>query len=838
MTLLHVLFSSLDEKGVAVRRYLLSTLIASLVLAALVLPAMRSSAEIGGEYIPVAQTLALTTDSNARTNASGTTEFAPTAAPKPFSHILVQRDASIPEGASLALEVRASTDGQNWSPWSAVVANDDLAGPDDGPGVIWSQIFEVGAIAQFWQVRSIAVAGLDGALPEIRKIDVHTVETATGPTNPAPDQITPEAATSKSGPAPLATTGPNRPAVVSRTAWGSPDGQGSRAAPRYYTVNHLVVHHTADSNSLYQSEPNWAARVRAIWAYHAITRGWGDIGYNYLIDPNGLVYEGRAGGDDAVAFHDTGNYGSMGISMLGTYSSLPPTGATQDSLVRLLAWKAAQRGIDPLGSSYYYGCTISSYCLPYNAGGVVVNIAGHRQVTPGHTTCPGDATMALMPGIRDRVRQLVAEGAPPTAQADLVGLQFARTTLAANEVLEVRFTVRNSGQIPISGQAPQVDLGSADANAAHTYFQHECFNSDPSGISPVFPKESGKLRVVLGTPSWDSDNSGRCNGATSNYPWRWGLNGDLQPGEQRTIIGYVQFQYPGVYTLQAGLVQEYVGYMAQNVGATQITVTNEQSAPEVANYDSLLRPLAQIYQLPSLPDSYLGRLTASAGIPKGAYIGSIPWSGELLDWGAGGPFGLNDRFVISQARSFTASTSGSYTFRITSDDGSWLLVDGQLVASNPGLHPAQTATGTIQLSAGVHTLGILAFEGSGQASVAYDYQVPGSGSFQTIADAFSGQPNTDGNFSEPPVIAIGSDDLGGQGVVRVRWSLNGGDWQEGAGALVRIGRLQQGSYTLRYQAIDMANNQSVIRELRFGVRAAAPQPSVGTFKAYMPTISR
>jgi len=821
-----------------VRRYILLAFIFSVALAALVFPAMRSSAEIGGDYIPVTQTLLPSNEPQTQAIDTGVREFPPTAAPKPFSHLLLRRDAFVPSGATLIIEVRAATDEQNWSPWSTVEPSDELAGPNDGPDVIWSQMFEVGAIARFWQIRTTTLPAPDGTQPVLRQIDVHTVETATGPTNPTPDQITPEALTSKSEPAVLASNGPSRPAVVSRTAWGSPDGQGSRVAPRYYAVNHLVVHHTADSSSLYPSETNWAARVRAIWAYHTITRGWGDIGYNYLIDPNGVVYEGRAGGDDAVAFHDTANYGSMGVSLLGTYSSSAPTSATQDLLVRLLAWKAAQRGIDPLGSSFYYGCTISNYCLPYNPGGIVVNIAGHRQVTPGHTTCPGDATMALMPGIRDRVRQLVIEGTPPAAQAELRGIQFPRTSIAAGEVLEVRFDIRNTGQIVISGQAPQVDLSSVDAFAGHTYFQNECFNGDPSGVSPIFPKEAGKLRVVLGTPSWDAENTNRCNGVTSNYPWRWGLNGDLQPGEERTIIGYVQFRTPGIYTLQAGLVQEYVGYMAQNVGTTQITVIPEQDAPELANYDSQLRPLAQIYQLGGPAEDVLARLTDATGVIRGPYIGSIPWSGEALDWGAGGPFGQNDRFMITQARSFMAATAGAYTFRLTSDDGSWLFVDGQPVISNPGLHPAQAATSTVQLSAGVHSLGVIAFESAGQAYVAYDYQVPGGQGFQSIPDSLSSQPNVDGNFSQPPLIALGSDDLGGSRVVSVRWSLNGGEWQENLGAIVRVGRLQQGAYTLRYQATDAASNQSVIRELRFGVGASAPKPAGSDFKIYLPELAR
>ena len=139
-----------------------------------------------------------------------------------------------------------------------------------------------------------------------------------------------------------------KPSIVSRTAWGCPDGEeNSRAAPEYTAVTHLVIHHTVlvpDGESVEE----YAALVRSIWDLHVFTRGWNDIGYNFLIDPTGLVYEGRAGGDDAVAFHDTANDGSMGVVLIGTYATVPPTPAAQSSLVSLLAWKAQQKGIKPL----------------------------------------------------------------------------------------------------------------------------------------------------------------------------------------------------------------------------------------------------------------------------------------------------------------------------------------------------------------------------------------------------------------------------------------------------------------------------------------------------------
>ena len=307
----------------------------------------------------------------------------PTEAAHPFTHMLVRREASVPEGAKLTLFVRASVDGASWGEWIELIDNDDLWVEADGPDVQWSQTLDAGGLARFWQLRGDLIPAPDGTFPELRRIEVNTIDT-TGPAAQAGGELRTSGTLAK-------------PAVVSRVGWGSPDGEGSRVKPSYYPVNHMVVHHTADSSTLLPGEPNWAARVRAEWSFHTFTRGWGDVGYNYLIDPNGVIYEGRAGGDDAVAFHDTGNYGSMGVVVIGNYVSTQPSAAAEDALVQLLAWKAAQKHIDPLGSSYYYGCSISKYCYPFNPGAVTPNIAGHRQGRWCGRALPGDGRRCSAP---------------------------------------------------------------------------------------------------------------------------------------------------------------------------------------------------------------------------------------------------------------------------------------------------------------------------------------------------------------------------------------------------------------------------------------------------------
>lgn len=328
--------------------------------------------------------------------------LSPPTAARPFTHLLVRRDALVPGGATLMLAVRVSTDGRSWSDWRELSDNDDLWLPEDGPGVAWSQILDVGATARYWQVRGTWTLAPDGTTPEIRRIEVNTVN-ALG----FGSALLPAATLEGSS---IVAANLTNPAVISRTAWGAPDGQGSRVPPSYYPVSHLILHHTADSDTLYPSEPDWSARVRAIWSFHTFTRGWGDIGYNYLIDPNGVIYEGRAGGDNAVGFHDTANYGSMGVAVIGTYATSPMPPIAQDALVRLLAWKANERDIDPLGSAYYYGCARSASCQPYHPNAIVQTIAGHKQVTPGRTLDPSELTMALLPEVRSRVKAAITDG--------------------------------------------------------------------------------------------------------------------------------------------------------------------------------------------------------------------------------------------------------------------------------------------------------------------------------------------------------------------------------------------------------------------------------------------
>jgi hypothetical protein len=210
----------------------------------------------------------------------------------------------------------------------------------------WSQITYVGEETQSWQIEISIPEEATGTDRTIDRVEVHTINA-----NYATEQFPPPNPSTPGSPS-LANAG--KPSVVSRAAWGCPDGQGSRAAPDYSNVTHIVIHHTVGANSLGSGE-NWSDRVRAIWSYHTHTLGWGDIGYNYLVAPDGTIFEGRSGGDNVVGFHDAANYGSMGVALMGTYIDVEPTNQMQDSLIALMAWKVEQQGINPMGEAYYVG---------------------------------------------------------------------------------------------------------------------------------------------------------------------------------------------------------------------------------------------------------------------------------------------------------------------------------------------------------------------------------------------------------------------------------------------------------------------------------------------------
>ena len=150
------------------------------------------------------------------------------------------------------------------------------------------------------------------------------------------------------------------PVILPRSTWdNSPDlnslltwmPQNDNFPSDWQPVERIVIHHSATPND---DSISAIARIQSIYRFHSVTRGWGDIGYNYIIDQQGKIYEGRYGGNGSRAAHvfkdsngDNFNFGTIGIVLLGTYSDQDITPQMYDSVERLTGWLAAMNGLDP-----------------------------------------------------------------------------------------------------------------------------------------------------------------------------------------------------------------------------------------------------------------------------------------------------------------------------------------------------------------------------------------------------------------------------------------------------------------------------------------------------------
>jgi N-acetylmuramoyl-L-alanine amidase-like protein len=196
------------------------------------------------------------------------------------------------------------------------------------------------------------------------------------------------------------------PVIVSRAGWQA-DEEIRRAPPRYApTLKLALVHHTVTSNGYSCAQS--ASIVRGIEVYHVKANGWDDIGYNFLVDACGQIFEGRYGGIDknVIGAHSQGfNAGTVGVALIGTYTHGAPSQAAQNALVKLLAWRLDLAHIDPLSTVPYVSGGNSKF-----PAGKTVNlraISGHRDTYL--TECPGDGVYQLLPAIAKRV---AASGAP------------------------------------------------------------------------------------------------------------------------------------------------------------------------------------------------------------------------------------------------------------------------------------------------------------------------------------------------------------------------------------------------------------------------------------------
>ncbi len=452
--------------------------------------------------------------------------------PRPFNSIEVGWRAFVPAGGSLTIAVRTSVDGQHWSDWVALAPDPHVAPQPPDAWVYATPVLVAPSTALQYRVQ--LEPGIDGSPVRLEAVELGCVDTRGHDVRL------------------LAQTPLIDGWIIPRAGWGADeslrfDESGKEIwPPRYAPVEKVIIHHTVTQNN----PPDPAATVRAIYAYHAITQGWGDIGYNFLVDWQGNVYEGRYGGPNVVGAHTAGyNTATMGVAVLGNFTSEAPPEAAIESLVRLIRERTPQ--VDPGGISYFRDLVD------------VPNIGGHRDYNL--TECPGDHLYEVIPDIRGRLKGtgpvvFRSRPRPGRPRGELVSVTFTPTELYAGTLVRVDFTVRNTGEVDLLTQGPPPGF---------TYEESQSFDS------AGFPKVEGCFRVGVDFEG----NTGIPN------PFRWGLPDRLPPGQETTVTGFIRLRSTRQWRFTASLVQEFVRYQQQGVFAQDVVTLPAPTSPASPSSD-------------------------------------------------------------------------------------------------------------------------------------------------------------------------------------------------------------------------------------------------------------
>ncbi|HEY5484978.1 MAG TPA: N-acetylmuramoyl-L-alanine amidase, partial [Propionibacteriaceae bacterium] len=271
-----------------------------------------------------------------------------------------------------------------WSDWTDL-STEDSASAVDTPSA--TGVNSVGDPLYVGDSTGIALRALGGAGASITGL------TAKAVTSPA---VADDAHLATVTAQAVAGIGVPQPSIISRAGWGAAESLRTSCSNGTYdtTIKAAVIHHTAGTNDYTVAQS--ASIVRGIYAYHVQANGWCDIGYNFLVDKYGQIFEGRFGGI-ALPVHGahagSWNTNTMGVSFMMNSSTAQVSEASMSSAASLLAWKLAGYYRDPEGRTTVAGVNLSV-------------IFGHGEVMS--TDCPGTNLRARLQELRDRTRDQMA----------------------------------------------------------------------------------------------------------------------------------------------------------------------------------------------------------------------------------------------------------------------------------------------------------------------------------------------------------------------------------------------------------------------------------------------
>src|SRR4051812_25787166 len=243
----------------------------------------------------------------------------------------------------------------------------------------------------------------------------------------------------------------SRPAIVPRAGWGASKCP-PRRAPDYGVVKAAFIHHTVNANDYTRDDA--PSIVLAICRYHRNSNGWNDIGYNFLVDRFGTIYEGRAGGvDQAVIGAQAQGYNaqSTGIANIGDFSSARQTPAALDAMARLIRWKLPLHGIPTSGSTTLVSAGGSTNKYPSGTHVRVKRVAGHRDVDA--TACPGDGLYSQLPQLRSMVGSV-----PPAGTGTSLEATLSRSTVGYKRKASFSGRLGSFSGAPLAGETVRAQV--------------------------------------------------------------------------------------------------------------------------------------------------------------------------------------------------------------------------------------------------------------------------------------------------------------------------------------------------------------------------------------------
>lgn len=293
-----------------------------------------------------------------------------------------------------------SSNGGTWGDWVEIETEDDR--PDGTPGDEGSA-GDTPGIGPVWlgsDADRIELRQLEGT-PQPVEVELLDVT--------ADDPVPVEAATHDYSSLRGSAAAAGAPFIAARSSWATSEmtwqsqsaGCGSKPTINSQ-IKAMVVHHTAGTSGYSPSDV--PGIIRGTWYYHAQTKGWCDIAYNFVVDRFGGIWEGRQGGVDRLVRggHTYGhNTETQGVVQLGHFDQVSSPIAMNDATARVVGWKLGRHGVDPKGWTYltnHSSSSTSKGLAPGKSVGVPA-VIGHRDL--GSTSCPGANTYAQMPRIRD-----------------------------------------------------------------------------------------------------------------------------------------------------------------------------------------------------------------------------------------------------------------------------------------------------------------------------------------------------------------------------------------------------------------------------------------------------